>query len=132
MKTDLNVPGAKDDGGKLRYDLVPTSAIAGLAEVLTFGANKYTPNGWKVVPDAIERYYSAAFRHLIAWRDGEELDQESKLNHLKHVMTNVAFLLELTKNNNYGQTLSNSIDDCSDYHCSLKNCIESNKKDKEL
>ena len=86
----------KDDQGKIRFDLVPTSAMTGLAEVLTFGANKYSPNGWRHVKHAEERYYSALVRHLIAWKDGDENDSESGLNHLKHAMTNVAFLLELT------------------------------------
>jgi len=90
----------KDDQGKLRYDLIPTSAMTGLAEVLTFGANKYAPNGWKAVPDAIERYYAALHRHLIAWREGEEVDKESGLPHLSHVLTNVAFLLELNNMKN--------------------------------
>ena len=92
--------GVKLDLGKLRYDLVPTSAMKGLAEVLTFGANKYTPNGWKAVPDAVERYYAALQRHLVAWRDGEKVDQESGLPHLSHALTNVAFLLELNESSN--------------------------------
>jgi len=87
--------GVKLDDGKLRFDLIPESAIEGLAEVLTMGARKYTPNGWKTVPDAVNRYYSALFRHLMAWRKGEKIDPESGLSHLKHVMINVAFLLEL-------------------------------------
>lgn len=95
--------GVKLDLGKLRYDLVPTSAMKGLAEVLTFGANKYTPNGWKTVDDAVERYYAALQRHLVAWREGEVVDQESGLPHLSHALTNVAFLLELNQNNNGGE-----------------------------
>lgn len=89
--------GEKHDKGKLQYNLVPTSAIKGLAEVLTFGAEKYAPNGWKEVENAKERYYAALQRHLFAWRDGEKLDSESKLPHLSHVLTNVAFLLEIDK-----------------------------------
>ena len=87
--------GVKLDDGKLRFDLVPTSALDGLAEVFTMGANKYTPNGWRTVPNARVRYYSALMRHLQAWRKGEEVDPESGLSHLKHAITNVAFLLEL-------------------------------------
>lgn len=87
----------KDDTGKMRFDLIPTSATKGIAEVLTFGASKYAPNGWKQVDNATERYYAALHRHLIAWRDGEWLDPESGLPHLSHVLTNVAFLLELNK-----------------------------------
>ena len=96
----------KDDSSKLMYNLIPTSAIEGLAEVLTMGAKKYTPDGWRTVPDAVNRYYSALYRHLIAWRNGEMIDPESGLHHMKHVMINVAFLLELTNED----TVSNMFD----------------------
>jgi hypothetical protein len=86
--------GNKYDSDKLRYDLIPVTAIEGLAKVLTFGAVKYEPNGWKTVENAKERYYAALFRHLLAWRNGEKLDPESGLHHLEHVLTNVTFLLE--------------------------------------
>lgn len=84
----------KFDTNKLRYDLVPPSAIAGLAEVLTYGAKKYKPNNWRNVKDP-ERYIAAAMRHFEAYRSGEEHDPESGLPHLAQVMTNIAFLYEL-------------------------------------
>jgi len=83
----------KFDKNKLRYGLIPPSATKGLAEVLTYGAKKYKPNNWKKGdPD---RYVDALYRHLEAWRAGERCDEESGLAHLKHALTNVAFLLEL-------------------------------------
>lgn len=84
----------KFDGDKARYDLVPPSAIQGMADVLTFGARKYKPNNWKNCEDP-ERYVAAYMRHLEAYRNGEELDKDSGLPHLAHAMTNLAFLLEL-------------------------------------
>ena len=39
--------GLKYDGGKLRYDLVPVSAIEGDAEVFTYGAEKYGAHNWE-------------------------------------------------------------------------------------
>lgn len=88
--------GIKNDNGKLRYDLVPVSALEAVAEGMTMGAEKYGDNNWQGVDP--ERYYAALMRHLIAWRQGEVNDPESGLNHLKHVLTNTVFLLELTKN----------------------------------
>jgi len=87
--------GEKFDDGKLRYSLIPPEAMRGMAEVLTFGANKYAPNGWKTVPNAKQRYLDAAMRHLEAYRSGEILDSESELSHLKHLLCNVAFLVAL-------------------------------------
>ena|SRR6218665_2272260 len=85
--------GVKLDDDKLRLDLVPPSLIIGVGEVLTFGAKKYTPNGWQHVPDAKQRYEAALMRHLMSYKAGEELDFESGLSHLKHLLTNAAFLL---------------------------------------
>ena len=83
--------GVKWDAGKLRYDLVPTEPLEAIAEVMTYGANKYGANNWQNVED--DRYYAALMRHLIAWRKGQIYDKESGLQHLKHALCNVAFLL---------------------------------------
>jgi hypothetical protein len=115
MTTELNTPGVKDDQEKLMYNLIPTSTLQGLAEVLTMGAKKYTPNGWKTVPNATERYYSALFRHLLAWRNGEKVDPESNLHHLKHALINIAFILDLD--------LSAGKIDCLNQDCALQDAL---------
>lgn len=84
----------KFDGDKLRYDLVPPSLSREVAKVLTFGAKKYDAHNWKKVDD-VNRYVAALYRHLEAWRAGEETDPESGFSHLAHAATNVAFLIEL-------------------------------------
>ena len=85
--------GPKFDQGKLRYSLVPPVAIKAIADVLTYGAEKYAPNSWQTVPNAEERYTDALYRHLESYRAGEELDDESKRSHLAHALTNISFLL---------------------------------------
>lgn len=85
--------GRKNDQGKNRLDLIEPQFIEGVGEVLTFGAAKYEPNTWQNVEDAEDRYYAAALRHLMAWRRGEVVDEESGLSHLKHAATNLMFLL---------------------------------------
>lgn len=84
----------KFDTSKLRYDLIPPSAMKALAKVLTYGAKKYKPNNWQTVDDT-ERYVGALYRHLEAWRQGEINDTESGCTHLEHALTNLAFLIEL-------------------------------------
>lgn len=88
-------PGVKDDKSKPRYDLLPFKALDGLVSVLTFGANKYAPNGWRTVPEAKERYLAALLRHLSARQQGELVDKESGLPHIYHILCNAAFLAEL-------------------------------------
>jgi len=87
-------PGIKYDEGKIRYDLVPPKSLRELADVLTFGAEKYAPNNWKNVPNPSDRYYSALLRHLEAWREGEIMDSESGKKHLAHALCCLVFLNE--------------------------------------
>jgi len=89
-----NYHGAKFDQGKLRHDLVLPEFEDALAEVLTFGAQKYAAHSWKNVPDLEVRYYSALRRHMNAWRAGEWLDEESGLPHLAHAACNIYFLFQ--------------------------------------
>jgi hypothetical protein len=89
--------GQKFDGDKLRWDLLPIECIEDLVKVLTMGAKKYAPNNWQLVDNAQERYYAAVLRHLSAWRQGEQVDPESGLSHLAHIMCNVTFLLWFEK-----------------------------------
>ncbi len=84
--------GRKDDGEKDRFDLIRTKTLRGLAKVLTFGARKYAPDNWVKVPNARDRYYAAALRHITAWRDGEGCDPETGLNHLWHAICCLMFL----------------------------------------
>jgi len=88
-----NKIGLKFDTGKLRYSLIPPVATRALAEILTYGAEKYAPNNWQSVSNAEERYTDALLRHLEAYRTGEKIDLESGFSHLKHAITNIAFLL---------------------------------------
>jgi hypothetical protein len=65
--------------------------------VLGFGAKKYARDSWRTVPDAIDRYFSAAMRHLALIARGETCDSDSGKPHRHHVFCNVVFLLELTR-----------------------------------
>lgn len=84
----------KLDNEKLRYELIPSSTLSSLAEVLTYGARKYEVDNWKKCKD-VNRYIGALFRHIEAWRNGEENDPESNLSHLSHALANIAFLIDL-------------------------------------
>lgn len=92
--------GRKDDGGKLRWDLLPLDVVEKVVEVYTFGAQKYEPNSWQNLEDGLERYYAALLRHLCAWRKGEKIDEESKLNHLSHCAWNILALIYFETRNN--------------------------------
>jgi hypothetical protein len=86
-------PGEKHDAGKPDLRLLPFAELSEVARVLTFGAAKYSEGGWRHVPNARQRYLSAALRHLGAYADGEELDAESGLHHVAHAACCLLFLL---------------------------------------
>lgn len=95
---DQHSPGAKLDSGKSRTGLLISGfslALSSTAEVATYGAKKYTPNGWVTVPDGITRYSDALYRHLLL-SVTQKLDQESGLDHLAHAAWNILAILELT------------------------------------
>jgi len=96
--------GAKLDGGKIKVGLMMggfSNALMEVAKVATYGANKYSPNGWKSVPEAKERYTDAMYRHLLAEQQGEMFDEESELLHAAHAAWNalarLEFILEETE-----------------------------------
>lgn len=96
MATDK---GVKLDDGKNRLGLVLggfASAIKEVGCIGTFGANKYTDNGWQSVPNGVARYTDALLRHLFAHFEGEEIDPESGYRHLAHVAWNCLAILSLT------------------------------------
>lgn len=89
---------AKTDKGKPKLTLVPDQIIYDITEVREYGNRKYgDPNNWKTVE--IERYRDAAFRHFLAYlREPDGKDEESGIEHLKHLACNIAFLCALEKN----------------------------------
>jgi hypothetical protein len=91
-------PGAKLDAGKVRAGLVLggfSRALWAVSEVGTFGARKYTPNGWRSVPDGIERYTDALERHRLLEAMGHCTDPDSELLHAAHTAWNALARLEL-------------------------------------
>lgn len=93
--------GRKNDriDGKPRWELLPIEVMEEVVKVYTFGAEKYGVNTWQRLENGKERYYAALMRHLVAWRKGEKVDDESKLNPLSHVIWNAIALLWLEMNN---------------------------------
>jgi NTP pyrophosphatase (non-canonical NTP hydrolase) len=96
--------GSKFDADKLQYHLVPTIPFEEVVKVLTFGAIKYDEDNWKLVQNGNSRYYSAAMRHLEAWRKGEGWDPETGVSHLAHAVCCLLFIrgIELEECSKWG------------------------------
>jgi len=92
-----NDPGAKLDQGKNRLGLVMfgfSKALQAVGRVGTYGAQKYSDNGWMQVPDGKARYTDAMLRHLMSEADGEEIDPSTGLMHAAQTCWNALARLE--------------------------------------
>ena len=95
---DPHTPGAKLDAGKNRLGLVFGGfplALEEVGRVGTYGAHKDSDHGWKTVPNGVERYTDAMYRHLLAESSGEAVDDASQLLHSAHAAWNALARLEL-------------------------------------
>jgi hypothetical protein len=84
------------NAGKVRLSLIPIVAKEWWARVLMFGAVKYSAHGWR--RNAHKARWSETAesleRHLDSWKKGEDIDPESGLPHMAHIMCNASFMLE--------------------------------------
>lgn len=88
---------AKADKGKLRLSFVPVQIIRDIALVREYGIKKYhNPDNWKKVE--LQRYIDAFYRHFLSFvEDIYSKDEESGIEHYKHMACNMAFICELMK-----------------------------------
>lgn len=92
-----NQPGAKLDAGKAMMSLVlldMSLALERVAAVATYGAQKYTKGGWLKVPNGVERYTDAMFRHLLR-EPQEHLDPDTGIEHAAHAAWGALARLQL-------------------------------------
>lgn len=98
LETASPIGGNKYDQGKHRAGLVLggfANALIEVSKVGTFGAEKYSEDGWLYVDNAQERYTDAMLRHHLDDARGEALDKESGLLHAAHRAWNALAVLEL-------------------------------------
>jgi hypothetical protein len=77
--------------------LLPPSAMSETAWVHKHGADKYGSFNWREGGVCASTYVSAIMRHLDLWRDGEDLDAESKRSHLAHIAASCNILMDAAK-----------------------------------
>lgn len=87
---NATVEAVKFDTSKLRFELIPPSALAEVAKILTVGAAKYGDRNWE---NGMYwgRVYSALQRHANAFWAGESFDPEG-FHHMGAVAVNAMFL----------------------------------------
>ena len=76
--------------GKPKWSLVHMHSLVPMIRVLEYGALKYEPFNWQK-PMKRDELLDSMQRHLAALIDGNELDDESGLTHIGHIMANALF-----------------------------------------
>jgi hypothetical protein len=81
---------------KLPMDLIPPIVLAELAAVLGLGADcpakAYGRWNWRGAKVEAETYVAAIERHLLRWRSGEEIDDQTGVSHLISAIASLAIL----------------------------------------
>ena len=88
---DLNYEMTGDDGEGIQ-------ALISIAKVLKYGASKYTPNNWRLIPQ--EENLNHALIHYLAYKMGDTQD-----DHLEHCLCRLmmAYATECSEGFNYTQ-----------------------------
>ncbi|MCJ7434045.1 MAG: DUF5664 domain-containing protein, partial [Anaerolineales bacterium] len=100
-----------DEGKQVKKNFLQDNDLALLevANILTKGAQKYSPHGWKEVPHGVFRYYNAMIRHFLK-ESSEERDAEGFL-HIGCVAWNALAVLELMLTKHEGKTLAEVLEE---------------------
>jgi len=77
---------------------IPGVALLHLGKAMADGMRKYGLMNWRTKKVSSSVYFDAIERHLIAWKDGENLAADSGCHHLAHVMACCAILLDADAN----------------------------------
>ena len=93
--------GLRYNEGKRKWSLVHFQSLELMIEVLEYGATKYAPKNWQKGLDKAEILESLQ-RHVCKLFDGEEIDTESGIHHIGHIMCNAMFYSYFVNKENNG------------------------------
>jgi len=85
--------GIKDNRSKPRVDLLPSLPLIEISKVMSYGASRYGDNNWRLGLPWCDTYGSIQ-RHLLAWKNREDIDADTRLSHLAHAGAQLLYLLE--------------------------------------
>lgn len=83
--------GKRFNSGKPQLSYLPLDYLTDCANVLQFGAEKYSRNGFRTGFKETS-ILDSMLRHIAALQRGEIIDPESGLPHIGHIQCNALFL----------------------------------------
>lgn len=94
---DIN-PKDRVGGPKFSLSLLPAAALVQLEAAFRDGAAKYGPANWRDQPISGRVYLDAAFRHLLLYSVGQDVTDDTGVNHLAAAASNLLILLDARAN----------------------------------
>lgn len=88
--------GSRDNKNKLEWSLIDFPSLEPMVRVLQFGAKKYGKYNWKKGLKTTE-ICDSMLRHIFAYLNGEDIDEESGLPIEGHILCNAMFLAYMMK-----------------------------------
>lgn len=74
--------------------IIPFRPLCEVAKALQHGADKYGRWNWRDAPVSATSHAEPIMRHVMAYLDGEDIDPDSGLSHLAHVISAAFVLLD--------------------------------------
>lgn len=104
MTTKPSNPKQANGIRKVPFHVIPSPVMAELGLSMLEGALKYGSHNYRSIGVRTSTYYDACLRHLNAFWEGEDVDQESGLPHIVKAMACLAVLRD-------SQMFGNVVDD---------------------
>lgn len=92
-----NKNGGKQSDCPYAFDLIPPEAMFMLAQVLGYGAKRYAPNNWRLIPR--HEHLRHMLTHIFAYMAGDTQD-----DHLGHAMCRMAMLVSVPEEAGHSYT----------------------------
>lgn len=97
---DGNNPKDRYGAAKVSGSVLPLSSLVVMSRAMMAGEVDYGFQNYRVEPVQARIYLDAAFRHLLAVMDGEDIDPKRGIHHLGFVMATVGIYLDALHHGN--------------------------------
>jgi len=84
--------------GKVSMSVLPANVMLEVATAMFEGASKYGRHNYRHAGVRASVYYDATMRHLIAWWEGEDIDDASNLSHITKAISSLVVLRDAMLN----------------------------------